>query len=89
MRSDRLSRVHVHGRIVEPVTRNAGDELELAQVIHDDWAYDTGRRPGRQEPAVSGAHELSAADTLRHSTHQISQNCGVLCASLRCVQRRR
>src|SRR5262249_1723139 len=23
------------------------------------------------------------ADTLRHSTHQISQNCGVLCASLR------
>src|SRR3954467_5208044 len=23
------------------------------------------------------------ADTFRHSTHQISQNCGVLCASLR------
>src|SRR5216684_4393064 len=23
------------------------------------------------------------ADTFKHSTHQISQNCGVLCASLR------
>src|SRR5262245_61254194 len=25
------------------------------------------------------------AETLRHSTHQISQNCGVLCALSRCT----
>ena len=63
----------------------------VAFCVASSWLKPTSGSPISLPPKIScsigEAMPITPmpADTLRHSTPQISQNCGVLCASLRCT----
>src|SRR5262249_8932468 len=55
-------REHIHGNIVDGLPWNAGLDLELADVVHDNRADDAGRGPGGQKPPVDRPNETRTED---------------------------